>query len=121
MTSHGSLFDSNELARWSKSSRPPAPQAAPRVTVVCSCGVLMEVTWARASVVRCFGCGLAFNPPPGAAPRVAWKPELARDPLAPPPEPAPTPRTRTLARTLAPWALVPLLVALGALVVLAAL
>ena len=82
VTSPGSLFDASELARWRSSSRPQHPEATPRVTVVCGCGVLMEVTWARASVVHCFGCGRAFPPPPGAGPEIQWKPELAPDPVA---------------------------------------
>jgi hypothetical protein len=45
----------------------------------------MEVKWLRASLVRCFGCGRAFEPPPHVegAP-FAWKPDLAPPPPSSP-------------------------------------
>jgi hypothetical protein len=121
VTAPHSLFDSAELARWRASSRPAEREASPRVTIVCGCGVDMEVTWARASTVHCFGCGRTFAPPPSVtgAPFV-WKPELAPEPaelrrLEPLGELV-IPRRLGLARVAAPLAaaLVALLVFLGA-------
>ena len=79
----------------------------------------MEVTWLRASPVRCFGCGRAFDAPPSVDERpFEWRPERAAVPPELAGEPfveARPPRGRRLARALAPVVagLVVLLVLLG--------
>lgn len=69
---------------------PPRSRAAPpsfedeRVSVLCSCGVVMTLSWRTTEAVRCFGCAREFAPPPTVtATPLRWRPELASKPEHP--------------------------------------
>jgi hypothetical protein len=71
----------------------------------------MQVAWATAEAVSCFGCGRAFAPPPDVttAPR-RWRPELA---LPPPPPLRGGTRVQLVATAAAIFLTLVLLLALG--------